>query len=1175
MRRCRPCVLLAATTLAAAAAIVEASGACPYTDAGTRCAAALGYQLPDINAALAADRRVPAITMYGPNGATADLLKLTPFTDIIKMLDKYGDRSLSECSPNIFKGKQMSEELTFDNTFAACPLAPLNKSASYVTGGVPRLTDIYPERLTAFPKIKAFVQAMKPYGSLVMLCVGLQPCNGQLTLTLGINPLVATPRFQIGPLSAWTHFTGFAYSSGGTFTPPEWAATPPPPFWTSDPLNLQDIGAPKPMSLQGSVYVQGPHSAGTMLSGNISLPGVAVKMGYQTSGFTLLNRANFVLARSEYGFEATLWGKLGLQLRWLRKPSIAVKGSELWLSAAGQQVTLDLSKRAWTNAYLPINRFLVFNSTYGSQWMTGGQLYVGPTGASLRLNVGNTPPIPAFSTTLTDVAAQLLGMPKIVGNFSMIFKARAGSDWMQFAVEINGKVTPMPFCRSDADCPGAKCGGTNPPICVPCLTDDDCAAGYFCQVSASLPFARRFVCAEKASSCPYRDAPTACVTPTYALPDVRAALAADPRVPALTMTGFDGKTTGDLLEMVPFADIVDWLNGNGNRSLHDCSLPVLTGEKLMAQASNPIYAACPNVPLAAAASYVAGAIPSLPTIPREQVNAAPAMLQFKQGMGQYGPRLAVCMGLQPCSGAPSVVMGLTDLTARVKAKLGAFGLETKLEGFAYSPGGGFIPPAWRGFDPPPCWSCDPTAPTAGTTQTLSKQGPVFLGGGPGGTWTIPGIVSAAMESQPSGFVLLNKDGFTLVQADHGPVLSLWGGRLSLTMRGFPQPVMAAKGSELWLHADGPIDPQLIQRMEPSINFALSRFASLAQQADSLDVYVGPKGAAVRLVYGGGATPSTEAATALSIPATEGPLTAVFAAAVGAFRFESAFQVGAELAPLTFCQNSADCPEGQMCGADSGWPRQPFCRACFDDWACGAGQRCNTAPAPQPVVRGLPRGALPWTCYASGTFTSLPACTSGARRGGFYLPRGWESQEPLPMAVILHPYASSGQDFLNAFFQGWADTNKFLVVAPSSAGDNWDWRYDPAEVMSCVNAAKVAAGVAVNASAVLAAGFQGGATFAPYVCTSYRAFKACAMLHGKLGNTDLYGNFRPNAWVSTARDDASNTPADAAAVALEFQYMGMSSVTLRKNYEGRAAYVHQELQNMLAWWLTGDGSQPVW
>lgn len=60
------------------------AGTCPYSDANTRCAAT-GGRLPDVNAALAADKRVPAIMMYGSGGVSADLLKITPFTDIIKM----------------------------------------------------------------------------------------------------------------------------------------------------------------------------------------------------------------------------------------------------------------------------------------------------------------------------------------------------------------------------------------------------------------------------------------------------------------------------------------------------------------------------------------------------------------------------------------------------------------------------------------------------------------------------------------------------------------------------------------------------------------------------------------------------------------------------------------------------------------------------------------------------------------------------------------------------------------------------------------------------------------------------------------------------------------------------------------------------------------------------------
>lgn len=43
---------------------------------------------------------------------------------------------------------------------------------------------------------------------------------------------------------------------------------------------------------------------------------------------------------------------------------------------------------------------------------------------------------------------------------------------------------------------------------------------------------------------------------------------------------------------------------------------------------------------------------------------------MKTSMGQFGPRLSVCLGLQPCNGAPSLVMGLINLTARVKAQVG-------------------------------------------------------------------------------------------------------------------------------------------------------------------------------------------------------------------------------------------------------------------------------------------------------------------------------------------------------------------------------------------------------------------------------------------------------------------------------------------------------------------------
>lgn len=54
-----------------------------------------------------------------------------------------------------------------------------------------------PEWLDALPPGSPHLWRPCRYGKLAMVCVGLQPCNGQLTLTYGITPLVATPRFQV------------------------------------------------------------------------------------------------------------------------------------------------------------------------------------------------------------------------------------------------------------------------------------------------------------------------------------------------------------------------------------------------------------------------------------------------------------------------------------------------------------------------------------------------------------------------------------------------------------------------------------------------------------------------------------------------------------------------------------------------------------------------------------------------------------------------------------------------------------------------------------------------------------------------------------------------------------------------------------------------------------------
>lgn len=67
-------------------------------------------------------------------------------------------RHLTSCLAAV---PQMAEDLTFDNTFAACAQAPLNKAAAYVTGGAPRWAACTPS-LRAPPPRAALLQYTVP-----------------------------------------------------------------------------------------------------------------------------------------------------------------------------------------------------------------------------------------------------------------------------------------------------------------------------------------------------------------------------------------------------------------------------------------------------------------------------------------------------------------------------------------------------------------------------------------------------------------------------------------------------------------------------------------------------------------------------------------------------------------------------------------------------------------------------------------------------------------------------------------------------------------------------------------------------------------------------------------------------------------------------------------------------
>lgn len=84
----------ALAALACSLASATAAGACPDLKNPIRCVAAPGYALPDINAVMAADATVPALTMKSFDGSsTVSALQMLPYTDIVRWWGALGRRA--------------------------------------------------------------------------------------------------------------------------------------------------------------------------------------------------------------------------------------------------------------------------------------------------------------------------------------------------------------------------------------------------------------------------------------------------------------------------------------------------------------------------------------------------------------------------------------------------------------------------------------------------------------------------------------------------------------------------------------------------------------------------------------------------------------------------------------------------------------------------------------------------------------------------------------------------------------------------------------------------------------------------------------------------------------------------------------------------------------------------
>ena len=143
-------------------------------------------------------------------------------------------------------------------------------------------------------------------------------------------------------------------------------------------------------------------------------------------------------------------------------------------------------------------------------------------------------------------------------------------------------------------------------------------------------------------------------------------------------------------------------------------------------------------------------------------------------------------------------------------------------------------------------------------------------------------------------------------------------------------------------------------------------------------------------------------------------------------------------------------------------------------------------------------------------------------------------QPIPVLVALHGQGGDGASILGAF-RALARERHFAIVAPSSnyaseaASFTWrvgdtpnDFSPDYLHVKACFDEVAARSDVAIDDERVLALGFSGGASSAPYIATNTGPYGGFAVLHGGVFIGGI-GSRKVRGWFSTGASDPARPP----------------------------------------------------
>jgi predicted esterase len=213
--------------------------------------------------------------------------------------------------------------------------------------------------------------------------------------------------------------------------------------------------------------------------------------------------------------------------------------------------------------------------------------------------------------------------------------------------------------------------------------------------------------------------------------------------------------------------------------------------------------------------------------------------------------------------------------------------------------------------------------------------------------------------------------------------------------------------------------------------------------------------------------------------------------------------------------------------------------------------------------------------ASGqvTIRALRTQNSSGRSGAYFIPSG-ARVGPRPLLVLFHGTGEQGSTMAHRFLP-FAQKRGIVMVAPDSRRSpdgNFTWQVsdepndltdDFHHTLRCLEEVLGTPNVVIDSERVLAAGYSGGGSSAPYFATNERRIREFAVLHGGVFATGLGPN-RVRGWFSTGEADTARSP-EAVRTAAASAGSRVGAIEVR-TYPGGHELSERELTELVEWWL---------